>query len=296
MRNNSRIIASFTFLSGMMISMSGCDNSPIPQERYQKSDSMIQLISKNVSVDPALTEEIKIDHSRLAGKAGKPFAPTQVIMFNNESLEAKMVHKDQILALELPLKVLVYEAKPDQRNNIIWNDISYISNRYNTTFSDDMVDQYNQSIQSAIQGIPEANVVHFSTNVMADSGIITLDSQYSFDDTYIKALKVIKSNDDVVVFDEIDFKNRAQAQGVSIDNTKLIMFGAPKPGGESMADAQTLGLDAFPQKFLVWQDMKGVHVSYNKLTVMADRQNAEKSIALRVIQYRLNSSFEDAFH
>lgn len=283
-------------LVGIILSISGCASKPIAEEHYQKTDTLIEQISDNLRQSPELTEEIKIDHSRLASAAGQPFYPTQVIIFNNERLEAKMIHQNQILALELPLKILAYKSESNKKSTIIWNDISYISNRYNTLFSDDITKQYNQSIQSAIKGIPQEKITSFSTNAMVKSGIITLHSEQSFDETFDKALEIIKSNDDVVVFDEINFQERARNQDIKIGKTKLIMYGAPNPGGKSMGDAQTLGLDAFPQKFLVWQDANGVHVSYNKLSIMADRQNANKSIALRVIQYRVNSAFESAFH
>ena len=61
-----------------------------------------------------------------------------------------------------------------------------------------------------------------------------------------------------------------------------------------MSDAPTLGLDAFCQKFLVWQDAAGkVHLSFNNLLAIAERQDVGKSIPLRAINYRLNSVFED---
>lgn len=285
-----------TLLVGIILSVSGCASTPIAKEQYQQTDDLIQQISNNIRQAPELTEEIKIDHSRLASAAGQPFNPTQVIMFNNERLAARMVHQNQILALELPLKILAYDSKSNNKSNIIWNDISYISNRYNTIFSDDIMSQYSLSIERAIRGISQESISSFATNTVDKNGIITLPSKLSFDETFNKALEVINSNDDVVIFDKIDFQKRALEQDIKIGKTKLIIFGAPKPGGKSMANAQTLGLDAFPQKFLVWQDANGIHVSYNELTAMADRQHANKSIALRVIQYRLNNSFENAFN
>jgi uncharacterized protein (DUF302 family) len=62
-----------------------------------------------------------------------------------------------------------------------------------------------------------------------------------------------------------------------------------------MAEAPTLGLDAFCQKLLVWEDETGaVKVSFNDLLALADRQQAGKSPALRVINHRLTSTFEAA--
>jgi uncharacterized protein (DUF302 family) len=291
----SKKIKSSALLGCLIIAILGCDSSSIPPERYQQSDALIQTISSNLKKAPYLTEEIKVDHSRLASAKGQPFPPTQVIIFNNDNLEAKMLHQKQILALDMPLRILAYESSRDQKNSVVWNEIDYIESRYNINFSDEIVSQYNKSMKAATEEIPAKFITHFSTNTMKKSGITTLNSRHSFDDTYQKSLAIIKSNSDVVIFDEIDFQAKALSQDVSIGKTKLILFGAPKPGGKSMADAQTLGLDAFPQKYLVWQDGDGVHVSYNNLTEIADRQNTKKSIALRIIQYRLDSSFKKGF-
>ena len=62
-----------------------------------------------------------------------------------------------------------------------------------------------------------------------------------------------------------------------------------------MSDAPTLGLDAFCQKMLIWQDdNNNVHLSFNDLIALADRQNVNKSLALRIINQRLKGVFEAA--
>ncbi|MCA9195844.1 MAG: hypothetical protein KDB03_28965, partial [Planctomycetales bacterium] len=66
----------------------------------------------------------------------------------------------------------------------------------------------------------------------------------------------------------------------------------PGPGGKAMASAPTLGLDAFCQKLLIWQDEKGtVHVTFNDLRVLAARQEVSGGLPLRVINGRLKETF-----
>jgi hypothetical protein len=63
-----------------------------------------------------------------------------------------------------------------------------------------------------------------------------------------------------------------------------------------MMHAQTMGLDAFPQKLLVWEGEEGdINVSFNNLLLLAERQDASKSFPLRMIQKRIYWSLEDAF-
>jgi len=282
-------------LTASAMLLTGCSHSPVDETDYQQSDAFIEQISKNISEDPTLTETLQIDHSRLAIAAGATLAPTRVIMFDNDALESKMLKQNQQLALALPLKVLAFESAENGQSHIIWNDMSYLSSRYKMQFSDDIEGEYDLSMKSAVKGIASNRIETFSNNTMTDDGIITLNSKLTFEQSVIKATKAIKGNTDVVIFDTIDYQAKAKMQGVDINKTTLIMFGAPKPGGQSMDGSQTLGLDAFPQKFLVWQDEQGTHVSYNELTAMADRQNVHKTISLRVIQYRLNSTFEATF-
>ena len=94
---------------------------------------------------------------------------------------------------------------------------------------------------------------------------------------------------------QVNFRARAREQGVDIKPSLLMLFGGPVPGAKAMAEAPTLGLDAFCQKLLVWQDETGaVKASFNDLIAIAERQGVPKSPALRVINHRLNSTFEGA--
>ena len=82
---------------------------------------------------------------------------------------------------------------------------------------------------------------------------------------------------------------------IAIPPLRLILFGGPGPGGKAMASAPTLGLDAFCQKLVIWQDESGVvHVTFNDLLALADRQNVSGGLALQVINRRLKATFSGA--
>ena len=96
-------------------------------------------------------------------------------------------------------------------------------------------------------------------------------------------------------FGTVDFQANASSLGVDIRPSFMILFGGPGPGGKAMAKAPTLGLDGFCQKFLIWEDENGtVHLSFNDLLMLAERQAASKSPVLRVVALRLNKTFKDA--
>jgi uncharacterized protein (DUF302 family) len=151
-------------------------------------------------------------------------------------------------------------------------------------------------MNQALDGIDTSKFKSFSRNDMKENAVITLTSELSFDDTVKQAIKVISGNDDVTIFNQIDYQSVANDQGIALNPTYLIMYGAPAPGGKAMMHAQTMGLDAFPQKLLVWEDDSGeVKVSFNDLLLLAERQGGSKTIPLRMIQKRIYWSLEDAF-
>lgn len=149
-------------------------------------------------------------------------------------------------------------------------------------------------MELVLSGIDKANIAAFTQDSMQPDGIITIDSLYNFKDTYRRVLKAINSQEDTIIFGVIDFQARALEFGLKIPPTTLILSGAPAPGAKAMRNSPTLGLDAFCQKFLVWEDDRGTHLSFNDLLLLAERQGTNKNFALRVIDFRLKNTFAKA--
>ncbi|MFT4767840.1 MAG: hypothetical protein ACI8RN_000969 [Glaciecola sp.] len=130
---------------------------------------------------------------------------------------------------------------------------------------------------------------------MQPDGIITIESPFGFDETLQRVNAAIDAQGDTVHFGTVDFQANAQAFELTIPSSYMILFGGPAPGGKAMGSSPTLGLDAFCQKSLVWQDAEGTtYLSFNELLALADRQGVSKSLALRVINFRLEKTFNEA--
>ena len=130
---------------------------------------------------------------------------------------------------------------------------------------------------------------------MQPNGIITLDSPFDFEETVKRVNAAIDSQDDTIHFGTVDFRENASATGIDILPSYMILFGSPGPGGKAMANAPTLGLDGFCQKFLILARRGGAYkLSFNDLLALADRQRVSKALVLRVVDFRLTRVFEDA--
>jgi uncharacterized protein (DUF302 family) len=117
------------------------------------------------------------------------------------------------------------------------------------------------------------------------NGIVTLASQHSVDET-IEKLKSILAAKGVTIFAVIDHSGEAAKAGLSMPNTKLVIFGNPKGGTPAMLAAPSSAID-LPLKILVAEDGAGkVSVSYNSVDYLAKRHAFPDAVlpALKMIE------------
>lgn len=280
---------------GLLVACS--KSTPIPESDYQQTDALIQIVSNNIANDPSLDEVLNIDHSRLANREGSRLAPTRVTLFHNKALEVQLLQLNPLVAMELPIRVLAYQDVQHKQTKLVWNDFSYIAYRFNLPDQHLLAAQYQQSIQAAIKGIDKQVLSPLSLNRIDNEALITLTSDMSFEDSLKRAVNIARDNKGVIIFDTIDYQHIAKEHGLTIPKLTLVLFGAPAPGGKAMKASQSLGLDGFPQKLLVWNDSQGnTHITYNELLLLAKRHQVPINTSLRIIQRRMDKAFKRSFY
>jgi uncharacterized protein (DUF302 family) len=282
------------FVCSLLLAACGNDD-PLSPERYAQSDALFAQLEENVSRSSSLSKVVEIDHSRMGAQVGSNMPPARVLIFSDSRLETEFIKRNQLMALDLPLRVLAYEPAPGADSKVIYNSLAYLELRYEIGFPEPLEQAFDASISVVLKGIDSSNIASFERDNMPNDAIINIASPFDFATTLAKVQAAIDGQDDTVNFGAVDFTAQAREIGESINPTTLILFGAPGPGAKAMNHAPTLGLDAFCQKFLVWQDEnQRVFLSYNNLLTLADRQGVKKSIPLRFINKRLNQVFEEA--
>jgi uncharacterized protein (DUF302 family)/uncharacterized membrane protein YidH (DUF202 family) len=109
----------------------------------------------------------------------------------------------------------------------------------------------------------------------ADNGITSVPSQHSVDQT-VDTIQKILSAKGVKLFALVDHSGEAQAAGLQMRPTKLLIFGNPKGGTPLMIASPSVAID-LPLKLLVAEDEKGkVWISYNTPAYLAGRHNLPK--------------------
>jgi len=109
------------------------------------------------------------------------------------------------------------------------------------------------------------------------SGIISISTAHSVDET-LEKLRYILQSKGVTVFALIDHSGEAAKAGMSMPNTKLLIFGSPKAGTPVMLDAPSIAID-LPLKILVAEDKSGkTFISYNSAQFLAERHGVSPDL------------------
>jgi uncharacterized protein (DUF302 family) len=107
---------------------------------------------------------------------------------------------------------------------------------------------------------------------MSDDGLITVASRFDVGET-LDRLAAAVTEAGLLVFARIDHAGNAQAVGLDLRPTQLLIFGNPKGGTPLMQDNQTAGID-LPVKALAWEDRDGrVWLTYNAAAWLAARHD-----------------------
>jgi len=221
--------------------------------------------------------------------------PAHVLIWSDPALDAAILKANPLAALDLPLRALAFEDPATGKAAVIANRFDFLMRRHGLPDDAALRARYDAAMAKAMRGIPPDSIVSFASDAMPDAGLVTLESPHDFSATEALLIKVIRSQSDTMIFATVDFAARAHEQGVSLTPLRLILFGAPGPGGQAMSKAPTLGLDAFCQKLLLWQDANGaVRVTFNDLLALAERQQVSVGLPLRVINRRIRETFSDA--
>jgi uncharacterized protein (DUF302 family) len=109
---------------------------------------------------------------------------------------------------------------------------------------------------------------------MSAEGLVTVRSQHGPDETMNRLGAAVRAKG-LTVFAQIDHAAGAEAVGLPLRPTEVLLFGHAKSGTPLMQSNQTMGID-LPLKVLVWQDEGGVTwLSYNDPDWLARRHGLD---------------------
>lgn len=119
-----------------------------------------------------------------------------------------------------------------------------------------------------------------TTQESAPAGIVTKLSPWSVADT-VARLSATAAAKGLKVFAVIDHSGEAEAVGLELRDTKLVIFGSPGAGTPVMQAVPLAALD-LPLKVLVWLDQNRTKLSYTPPRTLAARYGLSDELAQRL--------------
>lgn len=268
------------------------NNSTMSERSISKIETSVDSLDKIIK--KAITKydwQVSLDHHRMAKEEGEYTPPAIATVFSDSKINSRILeNNDQLIAIDLPFKMLAYYEPEDNAVKIAYTSTDFILKRHDlhaTLFSefssrqDSILNLFDKSI------ISEANF----DPVTKGYAIIKIKSDYNFQLTVSKLKETIKGISGAKTFGIIDYKDDAKSHNIEINPTTLILFGAPEPGAKAMVKTPKLGLDAFCQKLLIFENQEGeVWVAFNDIEEFSRLYYDTTTLPQKMINRRLKKT------
>jgi len=287
-----------TAVLALPLLLTACNRATPARERADAAqplevqvDGLVQRIARNVA---DLESIVTIDHARLAAAEGVMMPPSVVSIYSDEAVNSALIKRDPLIALELPHRVLAYVEPGAAVASVAYADARFMTRRHGITDAT-LLGGYSRALELALEEIPaEQQVPVSATELERHYGIVQLTSAHSFDDTVQRLKDAVLAQSDTKWFGEVDFRADAATLGIDIPANTLLLFGGPAPGEQAMAEFPRLGLDAFCQKLLVYQDASSVRVAFNDIAALAELHYGRSIPIHQGLNRRLTETFAAA--
>jgi len=229
-------------------------NLPVSTKDFASVDEAVVEIQRALKKQ-GYTIPLVVNHAAAAASVGLTLRPTQVIFARQpKRLERRMLHRSDTLAIDLPIKVLVFE---DESGTIQIRDnaIGYLIDRHQAWLFDPLW----YKARKATAGFSDT-----------DQGLVSVVSDLSVEETVSALQEAISANPAFRIPLVVNFCNQ-RWEGCP----QLVVFGNPNAGTPLMQANQAIGID-LPQKFLVSHNDEGeVIITYNDPIFFAKRHNIQ---------------------
>lgn len=257
----------------------------------QKVDDAVNLLETEILNFKKITT---LDHHRMAAEVGVYTPPSIATIFSDSKVNTELIKQNQLIALDLPFKVLCYSEADTTSVRLAYTSAEFIQKRHD--LNETVLTDYKSNMDAVVASFPQDMISETNiSNVSEGYGIVSIKSDFDYKTTVQNLRNIVMSQGDTKWFADIDFQNEASVLNVDIKPTILLLFGGPAPGGKAMMTSPKIGLDAFCQKLLVYENESNeVWVAYNDIVAFADLYYQTSTKPQQMINQRLKMTFSKA--
>ncbi|MGI9531630.1 DUF302 domain-containing protein [Lutimonas sp.] len=297
-------LKSLLLITGLGI-LSSCSNVAKKDAAKEKEDTaaveqpVVQRVDDVKSALSSATGNFDIiatlDHHRMAKDEGVYTPPAIAMIFSDNQINTGILSKaTPLVGLDLPFKVLAYTESDTAKVSVAYTSGDFIAKRHGLNIAE--FRDFNRALDEVLKAVDSDMISPTSLDsVQKGFGIVSITSDYDYTTTVQKLRDIVMAQSDTKWFGEIDYQAAAAEAGVAINPNILLLFGGPAPGGKAMMTSPKIGLDAFCQKLLVYQDGEGkVQVAFNDIVAFARLYYGSNTKPQLMINQRLTATFSKA--
>jgi len=119
----------------------------ITKESTQDFDTTYNSLLSSITSNENLKVIAELDHQENAATVALELRPTKIIIFGNPNLGTPLMQDKQSIGLDLPQKMLVWEAE-DGTVNISYNNPSFLAKKHEIQGSEDVLNQITTALEN----------------------------------------------------------------------------------------------------------------------------------------------------
>ncbi len=125
----------------------GLNEGVITVESTENFEATYNSLQNAIALNENLSIVAQLDHQENAASVGLELRPTKLIIFGNPNLGSPLMQNKQTMGLDLPQKMLVWEAE-DGTVNISYNDPFFLATKHQIEGNKEVLDQISVALDS----------------------------------------------------------------------------------------------------------------------------------------------------
>jgi len=108
-------------------------------------------LTSSLEANPNIKIVAEVNHQENAISANLELNPTRIVFFGNPNLGTPLMQKNQLIGLDLPQKILIWQGV-DNKVNISYNDPLYLQKRHGITEKDEVLKKISGALDKITNG------------------------------------------------------------------------------------------------------------------------------------------------
>ncbi|WP_135824032.1 DUF302 domain-containing protein [Halorussus ruber] len=129
----------------------GAESGLVTVESDESVGATVERIETDIEDNDDLILVTTIDHARNAQNAGLDLRPTSLVLFGNPNLGTQLMQVSQTAGIDLPQKLLVWEAE-DGTTNVTYNDPTWLADRHGIEGQEEVLNAISNALETLATG------------------------------------------------------------------------------------------------------------------------------------------------